>query len=215
MDPANFKIFSFYNHLVNPKVPLYQQQVFNRLGFQIHQVYNPTFSHGDFLNYVCRNVTDTDFLIVFDIDCIPVHRRWIDLLLAALSEPKTIAGAAQTANHLNEGKNLYVSPFFFGIATSYLKELGYPDMRMTDTTDAGQHLTDVIRDCGGTIRYWWPTRIEEDMWTLYNDDHPRFGLGTTYNDAIYHAFYSRDDLSCRFLRKCQQVLRDHISGEEK
>ncbi|WP_257666878.1 hypothetical protein [Parapedobacter tibetensis] len=207
-----FKIFSFYNHLVNAEVPLYQQKVFNSFGYSINQLYNNKFNHGDFLNHVCRTVTDTDYLIIFDIDCIPVHREWLHMLLKDLIKPSTIVGAAQTANHLDEGKNLYVSPFFFAISTTYLKKLHYPDMRMTDLMDAGQNLTNEIRKNDGNIRYWWPTDIEEEMWDLYDEQHPKFGLGTTYNNAIYHAFYSRDDLSSRFIRKCQYILR-HQTAE--
>jgi hypothetical protein len=45
--------------------------------------------------------------------------------MSDLERAKTLAGAAQTANHLRNGQNLYVSPFFFAISTSYLKELNY------------------------------------------------------------------------------------------
>ncbi len=123
-----------------------------------------------------------------------------------LAEPHSIAGAAQTANHLRDAKNLYVSPFFFGISTTYLKELDYPDMNMTDDMDAGQNLTEHIIKDGGKINYWWPTAIEEEQWYLHHPEHNKFGFGTTYNDRIYHAFLSRFDLSNRFIRKCKSIL---------
>jgi hypothetical protein len=40
-------------------------------------VFNNEFSHGDFLNDICKRVTDAEFLIVFDIDCIPVNKKWM------------------------------------------------------------------------------------------------------------------------------------------
>lgn len=210
MKKPTFKIFSFYNHFVNPQVPIYQKRVFEHFGQSITQNFNNQFSHGDFLNYICQTIVDIDYIIIFDIDCIPTRQNWIEYVLKDLEDKRTIVGAAQTANHINEGKNIYVSPFFFAIATSYLKELNYPDMRMSESTDAGQNLTNVILKENGNIKYWWPTRIEEEMWYLHNEKHNRFGLGTTYNDMIYHAFFSRDDLSTRFLRKCQEVLRKPI-----
>lgn len=216
MEKSLYKIFSFYNKEVNPRVPVYQKAVFKHFGFEINQVYNNEFSHGDFLNDVCRKVTDAVYLIVFDIDCIPVNKKWIGDLLADLKQPHSLVGAAQTANHLREGKNLYVSPFFFAISTEYLKELNYPDMRMTeqikksndfpDAVDAGQYLSEVVEQQGGRLVFWWPTHIEEDKWPLYHPEHKRFGLGTTYHDNIYHAFYSRSNLSNRFLEKCKQIL---------
>ncbi len=201
-----FKIFSFYNSKVNPEVPAYQRAVFRRLGFSINHVVNEKFSHGGFLNHICRKVKDTDYLIFFDIDCIPLDRQWIHRLLDDLLEPQTIVGAAQTANHLRNAQNLYVSPFFFAVSTAYLKELDYPDMTMTDDMDAGQNLTEHITRKGGHVKYWWPTHIEEEKWYLHHPDHNKFGLGTTYNDLVYHAFYSRDNLSDRFIEKCKGIL---------
>ncbi|RPE05974.1 hypothetical protein EGT74_26860 [Chitinophaga lutea] len=201
-----FKIFSFYNQHVNPDVPVFQKAVFEKFGFSINHVFDKRFSHGDFLNHMCRNVTDTDYLICFDIDCIPTTPQWMQLLLNDLLEPRTIVGAAQTANHLRDAKNLYVSPFFFAISTAYLKELNYPDMNMTADMDAGQNLTERILAGNGQVKYWWPTHIEEEKWYLHHPEHNKFGLGTTYNDAIYHAFYSRDNISARFIEKCRAVL---------
>ena len=95
---------------------------------------------------------------------------------------------------------------FFAIATLYLKELNYPDMNMTETMDAGQNLTEQIMKDGGNIIYWWPTKIEEEKWNLYHPEHKKFGPGTTYNDCIYHAFFSRFDLADRFIIKCKSIL---------
>jgi hypothetical protein len=206
---SNFKIFSFYNEQVNPNVPIYQKRVFDKFGLTINQVFIKKMYHGTFLNRICKEVVDTDYIIVFDIDCIPLSSKWLSALLDDLLEPNTIVGCAQTANHLQDGKNLYVSPFFFGISTKYLEELNYPDMDNTDVYDSGQNLTEVIRAKGGNIKYWWPTHIEEPIWNLYHPEHSKFGLGTTYNDLVYHAFFSRDDLSQRFIEKCKSVLGEN------
>lgn len=201
-----FKIFSFYNSKVNPQVPKYQKAVFRNFGFSINHIVDENITHGDFLNHICRHVTDTDYLVFFDIDCIPTRHEWFSKLMNDLHAPRTIVGAAQTANHLRDAKNLYVSPFFFAISTAYLKELNYPDMNMTEDMDAGQNLTEAVIKNGGTIRYWWPTDIEEEKWYLHHPEHTVFGLGTTYNDSIYHAFLSLHNLSARFIKKCKSVL---------
>lgn len=187
-------------------MPVCQKAVFEKFGFSINHVVDQKFSHGDFLNDVCRNITDTDYLIFFDIDCIPTRREWLAMLLNDLLIPRSIVGAAQTANHLRDAKNLYVSPFFFAVSTAYLKELQYPDMNMTADMDAGQNLTEQIARQGGRIIYWWPTHIEEEKWYLHHPEHTRFGLGTTYHDAVYHAFYSRDNQSDNFISKCRLIL---------
>lgn len=206
-----YKIFAFYNSKVNPKIPRYQKAVFRHFGFNILQVVDESFpTHGDFLNHICQTVTDTEYIIIFDIDCIPTKKNWLHKLLSDIQQPRTIVGAAQTANHLRNGKNLYVSPFFFAISTAYLKELNYPDLKMTSDMDAGQNLTEQIRINGGNIKYWWPTDIEEVQWNLYHPEHTKFGLGTTYNDCIYHAFFSRFDLANRFVIKCKSILPEFV-----
>ncbi len=53
-DPV-YKIFSFYNSKVHKKVPRYQRKVFRKFGFHVYQVKDEHFSHGDFLNHICRN----------------------------------------------------------------------------------------------------------------------------------------------------------------
>lgn len=208
----SYKIFSFYKKNVGKRVPRYQKAVFRRFGHQVHQVCREDFSHGDFLNHICQTVTDTDILVFFDIDCVPLSKGWLDALLNDLSRPDSIAGAAQTANHLRDGKNIYVSPFFFGISTAYLKKLGYPDMNMTEDMDAGQNLTEAITKAGGKITYWWPTEVEDPQWKLYNAEGTMFGPGTSYNHLVYHAFLSRFDLADRFVKKCKQLLEGTFYG---
>ncbi|MGN6491564.1 MAG: hypothetical protein ACTHLE_06165 [Agriterribacter sp.] len=201
-----FKIFSFYNSNVDKAIPKYQKAVFRHFGFHINHIVDEKFSHGDFMNHICRTVTDTRYLVFFDVDCIPVKGDWMEKLLNDLETPRTIAGAAQTANHLRDAKNLYVSPFFFGISTAYLKELDYPDMNPTEDMDAGQNLTEQIEKRGGNVKYWWPTDIESPQWLLYHPEHTQFGPGTTYDDRVYHAFFSRLDKSNRFVKKCRTIL---------
>jgi hypothetical protein len=206
MKKSPLRIFAFYKSNVNPRVPQYQQAVFRKFGQKIEYITNEDFEHGDFLNYACRNIKDTDFLVFFDVDCIPVQRNWLDKLLIDLQEPNSLVGAAQTANHLQDGKNIYVSPFFFGISTAYLKALNYPDMRMTEDMDAGQNLTKKVIENGGNVKYWWPTDIEKEEWYLHDPIHTKFGPGTTYNHLVYHAFFSRFDQSYRFIKKAKLVL---------
>lgn len=206
MKKPTYRIFSFYKGNVNLKIPQYQEAVFRKFNQKIEYIVEESYEHGDFLNYVCRNVRDTDFIIIFDVDCIPVNKNWIKNLLTDLKEPRSLVGAAQTANHLQDGKNIYVSPFFFGVSTAYLKELDYPDMRMTDDMDAGQNLTKQVIANGGTVKYWWPTHIEEEKWYLHDPIHTKFGPGTTYNETVYHAFFSRFDQSYRFFKKAKSVL---------
>ena len=206
------EVFSFYKSNINPDIPKYQKLVFDKMGISINQVLNDKLSHAQFLNHITRTVTNTDYLVFFDIDCIPTRKEWLPVLLNDLLESKdSIVGAAQTANFDHFKENIYVSPFFVGISTQYLKKLNYPDAThrydgTTDDYDVWQNITNIIISKGGHVKYWWPTHIEEEKWYLHHPQHNKFGLGTTYNDMIYHAFFSRTDSSERFVKKCKEVL---------
>ena len=188
-----FKIFSFYNAEVAAEIPDYQRQVFAKFGLSINQVYHPTMTHSEFLHQTCKQVTDTDYLIFFDIDCVPTQRMWLNKLITDLLEPRTIVGCAQSGQ---QGCNLYVSSFCFAISTAYLRELNYPE--------AGQSLTDHIRQQGGGVSFWWPTHVEDPRWQLKHPVHKSFGPGTTYDDMVYHAFEWSDGTG--FINKCKEIL---------
>lgn len=202
-----FKIFTFYNSQINPEIPKHQKLVFDKFGISINQIKDDGTNHAGFLNEICKNTIDTDYLIFFDIDCIPTKKEWIVHLLTELLENKeTIVGAAQTANHIGDAKNLYISPFFVGISTDFLKKLNYPDATANSKMDVWQNITEQAKLHNGNLKYWWPTDIEEEKWYLHHPVHNKFGIGTTYNDLIYHAFFSRENNSDGFINKCKSIL---------
>ncbi|PUZ24643.1 hypothetical protein GA0116948_105284 [Chitinophaga costaii] len=200
------KFFSFYNAAVAPDIPVYQRSVSEKFGLSVNQVMDAAMTPTDFLNDICRRVTDTDYLIFFDIDCIPTKRMWLNKLITDLLEPHTIVGCAQTAHHLQDVCNLYVSPFFYAISTAYLKELHYPDLHPTDQVAAAQNLTEQVRLQQGTVRFWWPTHVEEPKWKLHHPSHKVYGLGTTYDDMVYHAFEWKNGRA--FVQKCKAILAE-------
>lgn len=212
-DRSLLKVYSFYQSNIHPDIPKYQKMVFDAMGISINQVKKDRLNHARFLNYIGRDVVDTDFLVFFDIDCIPTSRAWLPKLLNdVLVENYPFVGAAQTANHLQDAKNLYISPFFCCISTKLLKELGYPEAHSTEKWDVWQNITEVALSQSVSMKYWWPTEIEDQVWYLHHPEHNKFGLGTTYEDAIYHAFFSRSDTPDRFVNKCKSVLQV-IRGE--
>ncbi|MEP6951090.1 MAG: hypothetical protein ABI863_17510, partial [Ginsengibacter sp.] len=64
--------------------------------------------YGDFLNHVCSDIKEAEYLVIFDIDCVPIKKDWFNNVTEELHEPRTIIGAAQTANHLRNAQYLYV-----------------------------------------------------------------------------------------------------------
>ncbi|MEP7252478.1 MAG: hypothetical protein ABI683_08865 [Ginsengibacter sp.] len=82
-------------------------------------------------------------------------------------------------------------------------------MNIANDMDAGQNLTKQVIKSGGSVKYWWPTEMEEKQWYLHHPEHNKFGFDTTYNDRIYHAFLSRFDLSDGFITKWKSILPEY------
>lgn len=205
----NLGIYSFYKSNVCNVVSESQKAVFEKFGYNITQVLDDNITHGDFLNRVLNNPDSPDFLIFFDIDCIPIQSKAISKLLKQILNRKTIAGAAQTAEQFLQGKNMYVGPFFFGISKSLFLNLGSPDMNEGSFWDVGGLLTMSAKFQGEVkIRYWYPTSVETPKWKLYNKG--MFGLGTIYNKMVYHAFESRlGESNNSFVQKCNLVINNY------
>lgn len=202
-------ISSFYKSNIPRYFTFYQKKVFQILGYEIHQICNNKISHGDFLNKVLTEV-DAEYFIFFDIDCIPLSSNAITELYYLISDKKTIAGAAQTANQFNDGKNLYVGPFFFGISRDLFFELGRPDLNRNENFDVGGQLTDIAKKNEIKFSYWYPTEVEVEKWELYKNG--TFGIGTTYDNKVYHLFESRTSAHIpKLIRKAKGVIYRNIN----
>lgn len=209
-EKKNFAIYSFYKSNVSYSVIKGQRDVFESLGIGINQIIDDNISHGDFLNRILRDPKSPEYLVFFDIDCIPLKRQAIIKLLSQILDKKTIAGAAQTASHLLNGKNIYIGPFYFGISKTVYQSLGNPDMKECAYCDVGGMLTMIAKFQGeAKIKFWYPTHVQVPKWDLYM--HGKFGLGTTYSNLVYHAFESRlGESDNSFVRKCREVITKRI-----
>ena len=205
-DDSKYAIYSYFKSNVSSEVVEAQKDVFRSLGLSINQIQDDTISHGEFMNRVLRDPNSPEYIVFFDIDCIPLSRKAIELLLSQILNRQTIAGAAQTASHLLNGKNLYIGPFFLGITKSLYHRLGNPDMRENTFCDVGGLATAIAKFEGNTkIKYWYPSHVEVPKWDLYQKG--KFGLGTTYRGLVYHAFESRlGESDNSFVRKCREVM---------
>ena len=202
----NYGIYSFYKSNINQSVIKAQKDVFSAFGLRINQIADDEISHGDFLNKICNDTISPEYIIFFDIDCIPIKKEAISKVLYQIKDGKTIAGAAQTCNHVLNGENLYVGPFFLGLSKTVYNKLNCPDMNEGSFWDvAGLLSIAAVYHKKTRIKYWYPTDVEEPKWDLYKNG--KFGIGTTYENLVYHAFESRLG-SCDngFIKKCSQVL---------
>jgi hypothetical protein len=75
-----------------------------------------------------------------------------------------------------------------------------------------QCYTDLSIQHGVNVEYWMPTEVKIPMWDLVKDRRKigKFGIGTTYENLIYHNFCSRDGLYKEFfIEKCLEVVNNY------
>jgi hypothetical protein len=195
---------TFYTHNIDPKIPEMQKKVFNALGLDILQVKSDDWKgHGGEIDSFLAE-TNEEIIIIWDVDCIPLYRHIVDKAELE-AELGAIFSVAQKASHI-PNSIIYASPAFLAFSRATWVKLGKPSFHATDRADCAGELTYLANDAKVDVQLLYPSAVERPKWAL-NDDI-MFGLGTTYQDAIYHAFMSRKDNGDMFIKKCEEVLAD-------
>ena len=104
----NVQIFSYVTKDLNPEIAKYQKMVFEKFNLKITQVfgdaikkYNGEFDYEDHpngLSNIVKNSRD-DYLIIFDIDCIPLSYDFYPLLLEQIEDKNTLSEASVIAKN--------------------------------------------------------------------------------------------------------------------
>jgi len=182
-----------------------QKAVVERLappGVPFHQL-RVDRPHADSLD-AFLDETDCDTVVVLDIDCIPLHADALPMLCGEAAQGRLV-GAAQRANHIDNGGHLYAGPFCMAFTRDLWTRLGRPSFRETARGDVGEELTYRCEEEGVGVRLLWPTAVEVPLWPLRGE--AVFGYGTEYESAFWHCFEIRDPRNqLRFTNRCFRVL---------
>ncbi len=197
---------TFYNDVIDPRIPEMQRNVFETLGLTIQQVKPHKWEgHGGTIDGWLRGKdqeNSDEVIILWDIDCIPLNTDVIGLAVQ-YAESGGIFGIAQKASHI-PNSIIYAGPAFLAFSMKTWRELGRPTFGCTDRSDCAGELTHAAIEKEYGIRLLYPTHVEEPLWDLNED--MKFGKGTTFSNSIYHAFLSRKGNESMFLDKCSEVL---------
>ncbi len=197
------RIISFHNGNLNPELVASQKKVFDKFELELEQI-ETTKPHpvaiDDFLKY-----NEWDTLVLFDIDCIPLHKYWVRNAISDVQGNHKIVAAAQKASHIPNSK-IYASPCFMVITKKTFEHIGRPSFCATNRGDVAEEISYAAREHQVALYLLYPTKVENPLWPL--TDEIKFGHGTTYGDAVYHAFESNANhhSTSRFIQKCQEVL---------
>jgi hypothetical protein len=203
--PVKKVIISFYMDNIPKEILMAQRDVvlkFAPTNCEFMQI-KTEFSHADALDKFMTG-RSAEVILFLDIDCIPLNLSDIPHLFSR-AERGLVAGCVQRANHIENNKHLYVGPFCMAITKKTWEEIGRPSFQTTMRGDTGEEITYACEVYGRPVELLHPSHVETPVWDLVEQ---RFGFGTTYSSAFYHAFGIRHkENQQRFLDKCREVMK--------
>lgn len=208
----NVGIYTCYLPNIPDEMVNLQRLVFEKFGLKIQQDKLPPFDRNtddefvDFLYY--QHVVDTsdkDYIIFFDIDCIPLTRDFYDIIYNDMVNG-TLSGAIGCSNHITPNE-LFVHASFMGFSMKLYNECGRPYLgRVNGVCDAAGLFTTMCEKLGRSIKYWEITDEGDKFWPIAPRDM-HFGHGTVYENMIYHQYHGRrEEHQIIFMDKCRSVL---------
>lgn len=196
-------VFSFYMQNITSDIVFFHQMVVRKFlpsDFHFYQILTRD-SHGDSIDgFVSRDAFDV--YILLDIDAIPLNHR----ILAQLQAEAVQGGLVGCAQRSKKGgTQLYAAPCGMAFTKALYHRLGRPSFASNPRGDVGQEWTHRCEESGIPVRLLLPTDVVQPTDLLRDDLH--YGPGTTYEEALYHAFEIRAGINRRrFVNKCTTVL---------
>lgn len=90
---------------------------------------------------------DFDFLVLFDIDSIPLKQSFLHAVIENIKDEKTLFGIAQNSC-LNSTNHVYTGPGYVGLSKELYNAIGRPSFRETPRSDCVEELTWLAEEKG-------------------------------------------------------------------
>jgi Glycosyl transferase family 2 len=121
-------------------------------------------------------LADSEYVVALDVDAFPLHERWLEELLAPLSEGAQVAGA-----RLNRS---YVHPCCWAMRTARFVEMGHSFRSHYRPREEG-------RDASGDVGEEISTREAPNVrfFEITSQRGPG-DVGTVFGGLVYHNFYA-------------------------
>ena len=180
----------------------------HKWGLPIQQHCISGFEHGAWMDWVLDRTENADIILFLDVDCIIIDNGKA-MSFVYKAKNGTLVGNEQATNHLglDVASRIFAAPSFLAVNRSTWKALGRPTCKATPYADVGQNLTDTWEQAGVPVELLRVSGAESAKWDLPGKPMS-YGIGTTFEDATYHLFESREPANTdRFLNKCVEVLK--------
>ena len=222
--------FSVYGKNRDQSLLEWQKKVFDKFGRPINQIYIPFeqgYSHGQGIDLVLNNafsqISDIDYVIIWDDDAIPLRRDYLEIAFDKIKYKDTIFGNVEQSNHIKKFDGTYNHPYIgtspFCISVELLKKLGYPSFDHCNEGDRAEKICLLAEENGYCLSMVWPSNViglnEEEMIQTKTPtsksllgQNRYFGFGVTYGENFsYHQMCAPAKRHSElFIKKCQEVL---------
>lgn len=203
----NVEFYSLHWNNVDPDMLKYHKEVMQ--FFNIDVIYHnfDRMDHAKWLEYIVTE-SKADIVACFEPDCIPLNDKYLQYIDYAYKH-NTFVGIAQVANHIHPKRHVYAGTGFYCISKKMYELLGRPPYTPTYRGDTGAELCYKAEELGLRFRTLVPTCFEkepeEGIWPLGSLGY--FGIGTVYDNSIYHLFQARYAQNIElFIKHCKEVL---------
>ena len=196
-------IITVYNEVIPSSVVEGQRKVFEHFGEKIIQIKPEVWrGHASTVDSYLKN-NKWDHAIIMDIDCIPLNKNVIKEAREWALNNVGLYSVAQNPNHIHNAPD-YASPAFLAFSRKTYEELGEPSFQQNKQWDVGGEYTHIALEKNMPVKLMYPNHVEIPKWKL--KDGSMFGIGTTYENKVYHHFEGRR-ITKSFIEKCNQILK--------
>ena len=203
---------SFHWDNFSPEILKAHSSVMHYLDIPI-QYTQKNIPHGQWLDDVMKQAA-SDVIVIIEPDLIPLNRKIIDDAIQYVLKNDTFLGCAQVSNHIGTASHIFASPAFFVITRSCYEKLGAPSFMPNKQGDVAEALAFAAEAKGIRYRTLFPTRYEkapaEGCWPLASYGY--YGIGTVFEDQIYHLFQSRTAENIElFVKRCNELIQGQLN----
>lgn len=177
--------------------------------FEIPVNYHSTnTNHGFWMQQVIGR-SNSDVIVIIEPDCIPLNKEKLLNYIKYAYHNETFVGIAQVSNHIFPKSHIYAAPGFYAMSSKAYNKLGRPSFTEERNSDTAEAVCYIAEDKGIRYRSLMPTCFEkessEGLWPLGSLGY--YGIGTVFDDAIYHLYQSRMAENIElFVKRCDQVI---------
>ena len=208
------EIHTLYWTNTDPMFVDYHKAIMKKFNININYT-NKNLDHGLWMDQIINN-SSSEVIAFIDVDCVITNPVIVQKCNKFALEKKTIVGIAQVSNLIFPATHIHIGAGFFFINRETWEKIGKPSFDkfrlnlfnfFKKKYDYAEGVCYKFEEAGVKCKAFYPSYFQVKKWPLHN--YGNYGIGTYYNEGIYHLYESRYNKNKSFFKKkCEQILED-------